>query len=291
VKNGGDAVEAIGPLRSSCSETAKAHAERPYPTIARLAQCGQPWLGRRLASPTPIGRPSAPVEAMADTILEFGPSARWGLTEAYAPLARAAVRTGQQKDIGTFYWSSRPIGNPTMIPLSNLSVAQLLAGYAAYMAELRDREIVRSANNPLADYAEHLFCRAFKWEPAKKVEAGYDATDMKTGKRYQIKARRITPKSTSRQLSFIRKLDAPARPFDALAGVLMDEQFRITRAALVPFDVVYASATRVESINGWRFVLRDDIWKLDGVEEVTKQLREAEAEIDAHRPFPPQGAI
>jgi hypothetical protein len=152
-----------------------------------------------------------------------------------------------------------------MAPLSDRSVAELLAGWAAHMTELHAREIVRSANNPLADYAEHLFCRAFKWEPAKKVEAGYDATDTTTGKRYQIKARRITPKSTSRQLSFIRKLDAPAPPFDTLAGVLMNEQFRIMRAALVPFDIIRAKATPVKSVNGWRFILRDDVWKLDGV--------------------------
>ena len=167
-----------------------------------------------------------------------------------------------------------------MSVLSDLSVAELLAGYAAHMAELRVRKIVRSANNPLADYAEHLFCRAFKWEPAKKVEAGYDATDPVTDKRYQIKGRRISPESISRQLSFIRKLDAPVRPFDFLAGVLVDEHFRVTRAALVPFDIVRAKATRVESVNGWRFILRDDIWELDGVENVTAHLRAVEREID-----------
>ncbi len=65
-----------------------------------------------------------------------------------------------------------------------------------------------------------------------------------------------------------------------LAGVLVDEYFRIMRAALVPFGVVRARARPVESVNGWRFILRDDIWKLDGVEDVTTQLREVEADIE-----------
>lgn len=44
-----------------------------------------------------------------------------------------------------------------------LTVRELLAGYSAIMAELRRREIVRSSNNPVSDYAEILFCRAFGW--------------------------------------------------------------------------------------------------------------------------------
>lgn len=53
-----------------------------------------------------------------------------------------------------------------MKQLSTLTPAQLLAMHADITEELRKRGIVRSSNNPKADVAELLFCRAFGWEQA-----------------------------------------------------------------------------------------------------------------------------
>lgn len=105
----------------------------------------------------------------------------------------------------------------------NRTVAQLLSDYASILDELRDREIVRSANNPLSDYAELLFCNAYGWEREGNSASGHDAIDI-SGVRYQIKARRITPHNRSRQLSAIRNLNK--RPFDFLAGLLVDRKFK-----------------------------------------------------------------
>jgi hypothetical protein len=160
-----------------------------------------------------------------------------------------------------------------MDDLSPLTVPDLLRLHASILDELRKREILRSANGPSGDYGELLFCKAFGWHLEGKSSSGHDATDDRRV-RYQIKCRRITPQNKSRQLSFIRNL--PSKPFDMLAGVLLDQDFRVLRAALVPFDVVHAKATFTPHVNAWRLILRDTIWAMPGVCDVTDELRAAE---------------
>ena len=43
--------------------------------------------------------------------------------------------------------------------LAALTVVELLHTHGAILEELRRRDIVRSANNPVSDLAELLFCR------------------------------------------------------------------------------------------------------------------------------------
>jgi len=78
-----------------------------------------------------------------------------------------------------------------MIDVTQSTVLELLRAHGIVLDELRRREILRSANSPISDYAEVLYCRAFGWTRAGNSAAGYDATDVE-GQRYQIKARRIT---------------------------------------------------------------------------------------------------
>jgi hypothetical protein len=153
---------------------------------------------------------------------------------------------------------------------TGFTVAELLATYGAILDELRRREIVRGNNNPLSDYAELLFCEAFGWKREKNAAAGHDATDA-AGVKYQIKGRRLTKFSTSRQMSAIRSIDA--KPFDHLAGLLVDDRFQILRAAIIPFDVVVKASTYVRHTHAHRFLLRDNVWDAPGVRDVTDELR------------------
>ena len=153
---------------------------------------------------------------------------------------------------------------------------ELLAGYGSILDELRRREIVRSSNNPVSDYAELLFCKAYLCTRESNSAAGYDAKDNK-GVRYQIKARRLSLRNGSRQLSAIRKLDAD--PFDVLAGILLNERFQIIRAALVPVAIVLDRSVHVPHTNSWKFLLRDDVWRETGVRDVTANLREIAASL------------
>jgi hypothetical protein len=86
-----------------------------------------------------------------------------------------------------------------------LTAKELLVLGVDANAELRRRGIIRTENNPIGDFAEHLFCRAYSWKlvdsSAKEVDAiGPD------GIRYQIKARRLVGNPGDRQLSSLRKL-------------------------------------------------------------------------------------
>lgn len=154
--------------------------------------------------------------------------------------------------------------------------ADILQLYSDALEELRRREILRSANNPSGDYGELLFSRAFGWQLQNNSSSGHDATDG-NGVRYQIKCRRITPRNPSRQLSFIRNL--PDNPFDILAGVLLDQNFKVLRAALVPVAVVQEKATYVKHVNAWRMILRDSVWDTPDVRDVTDDLRSIEQSL------------
>jgi len=162
---------------------------------------------------------------------------------------------------------------PEFAPLTTI---QLLEEYGALMEELRRRKIVRSSNNPLSDYAELLFCTAFTWSRKGNSEAGCDAIDAQ-GIRYQIKARRLTPHNGSRQLSAIRKLDS--KPFDFLAGLLVDARFAILKAVIVPCSVVVKRSVHVAHTNSWKFMLQDEVWSLPSCRDVTAELRAAAAKL------------
>jgi hypothetical protein len=45
---------------------------------------------------------------------------------------------------------------------------------------------------------------------------------------------------------------------------------------LIPFHVVKDHAVFVKHTNGWKFVLRDSIWTLPGVEDITERLQQVE---------------
>ena len=151
-----------------------------------------------------------------------------------------------------------------------LSSAELFALHARISEELRERGILRSSNNPTADLAEHLFCRAFGWTQAGNSHPSADATDA-DGKLYQIKGRRPTPQNSSRQLSALRGLSAGG--FDYLAGVLFASDYTVERAVLIPHTLVLENSTYVKHTNSWRFLLRDSAWGWPGVRDVSDQLR------------------
>jgi hypothetical protein len=158
------------------------------------------------------------------------------------------------------------------IELRELSTRALLGVFVAALAELRDRGVTRSTNNPIADYAERLFERALQLQLATKSTKGYDAPDG-TGQKYEIKGRRITAHNKSRQLSSLRGLDQ--KHFTFLAGVLFNEDFSVLRACLIPHEQVLLVSKYNPHTNGWIFHLRDSVWTLPGAIDVTAKLQEA----------------
>jgi hypothetical protein len=65
-------------------------------------------------------------------------------------------------------------------------------------------------------------------------------------------------------------------PFHQAASA---SKFRVLRGAILPYEVVQPRAAYVDSVKAWKFMLRDSVWDLEGVVDVTDELRAAEAEI------------
>ena len=118
--------------------------------------------------------------------------------------------------------------------------------------------------------AEHLFCQAFGWRQENNSKAHFDAVAADGGK-YQINGRRLTRHNKCRQLGAIRDLDRNG--FGYLAGVLFNEDYSVLRAAIIPYVVVKARAKFIAHTNSHKFMLHEDVWKADGVEDVTEKLR------------------
>lgn len=108
--------------------------------------------------------------------------------------------------------------------LSKSSTLQLLHFYSDIMSELRVRKVIRTGNGPVADYAEYIIAELLGLELAGNSTASYDAHHPKTKLKYQIKSRRQTSYSKSRQLGVIRNLETA--DFDYLIAVIFDEQFK-----------------------------------------------------------------
>ncbi|MFE9084487.1 hypothetical protein ACQKKG_05850 [Brevundimonas sp. NPDC003935] len=182
----------------------------------------------------------------------------------------SSINTKEPLVTSTLTNSAEP--SPDVSPLARASIRELLTLHAEVMEELRRREVVRTSNNPVGDYAELLFATVFGWELENSSAAGHDATD-RDGLRYQIKSRRLTRHNGSRQLSFLRRL--PERKFDYLAAVLFDARYRVQRAIILPHESLEARCRYSKHANGWLFRLEDSCWSLQGARDVTWEIRAA----------------
>lgn len=156
------------------------------------------------------------------------------------------------------------------LDVTTLSTPELLTAFGDVLEELKSRGIVRSRNNPVADYSEWIVSKALSLSLQSNSNKGFDAVDS-LGVRYQIKGRRLHPSNPSRQLSVIRSLDSNG--FDFLVGVLFNEDFLITEAYKIPHDVTHKYARYSEHQNGHIVVLRGEILTAEGVTRIDDDLR------------------
>ena len=152
---------------------------------------------------------------------------------------------------------------------SKLDEKQLLGAYCSLMSELKDRGVVRSSNNPIADYTESLVSQALGLVLESQSQAGFDArgTD---GTRYQIKGRRLTSHNNSTQLSALRNL--AQRPFDTLAAVAYSQDLSVLYGALVPIDVVVELSRFSSHSNSHIFMFRRNLLEDSRVTDITAAL-------------------
>ncbi len=150
-----------------------------------------------------------------------------------------------------------------------LTVPELLRCFADILDELKERKVVRTRNNPVGDYAEWLLTQRLGLLLERNSKRGYDATDP-SGKRYQIKSRRLDQTNESKQLSVIRNLDA--NEFDYLVGVLFNRDFTVKEAYKIPHSVIREHASFSEHQNGYILHLRGEVLTAPGVENITEVL-------------------
>jgi hypothetical protein len=124
------------------------------------------------------------------------------------------------------------------------------------MHELRRRGLIRTGNNPVADYAEWLVAQCLSLQLAKNSKAGYDAMAA-DGTRYQVKARRLAGGSGDRQLGVIRNIQQ--RGFDYLIVVLFDPNLAVQEMWQLPYDLVYEKAQYNRHQNGHVLFARDSV--------------------------------
>jgi len=152
------------------------------------------------------------------------------------------------------------------LDFSKESDSELLAAYAELMEELRRRNIIRTSNNPVADYAEKIAVERLGLTQVGKEAKGFDAVDAQ-GYRYQIKGRRITRHSSSRRLSVIRNLSD--RLFDYLVAVIFDESFKVKEIWQIPYEFVKEHSRHSEHQNGHIFCANPEVLKLgEGVKRL-----------------------
>ena len=142
--------------------------------------------------------------------------------------------------------------------------------YAAVMRELRNRKVVRSTNNPVADLAELLASRAFKLTLETKSTAGFDGV-ARDGTRYQIKGRRRTQENPSTQLGAIRNLSG--NKFKYLVAIIFDEEFNVESALRIRRGVVRRYARFSKHVNGHLLTLRGALLQDAGTEDVTSRIQ------------------
>ncbi len=156
------------------------------------------------------------------------------------------------------------------------TISELLKSYDTILEELRERNIIRNANPPAGGYAEHLASQALNLELETNSNAGYDATD-EQGKRYEIKARRITRHNKSRQLSAIRNIGN--KHFDFLVGVLFNSDFSVFKAALIPHEIVLQQSRFSAHTNSSLLILSDTLWDFPQIKDLTNLFKQTEKEI------------
>lgn len=150
------------------------------------------------------------------------------------------------------------------------STFDLFRCYADILNELKQRQIIRTFNNPVADYAEWLVAKMLDLELATNSRSGYDATNS-ANEKFQIKSRRLVPSNKSRQLGVIRNLESVK--FDYLIAVLFESDFSLNEAYKIPQSLITKYAQFSKHQNGHILHLRGDILKDPVVKEITHYLR------------------
>lgn len=153
--------------------------------------------------------------------------------------------------------------------LTSMNNLELLSLHAEILTQLRKRDVIRTKNNPVGDYAEWLVSKALNMTLLKNSATGVDAIDS-DGMKVQIKARRITPDSPSRLLSALRNYHAAE--FDYLIAVIFDENYNVVEAYKIPHEMIGDYACYHKHTNAHIITLKGKILSDYRITNITERL-------------------
>lgn len=167
----------------------------------------------------------------------------------------------------------------------------LLREYQAILDSLRDLGVITTRDSPISGYGQWLICRALDAAPLENSYKGVDAVT-KDGQRLQIKTRWLVGPKASRQLGAIRNLDDGL--FDFMAAVLLDSDFEVQEAYLIPHSTVVRCSTVVRHSHSSRLVLTPRICSDESIRRITDQVRAVVPDgvvLDEGSPRPPDQQV
>lgn len=153
----------------------------------------------------------------------------------------------------------------------------LLRDWAAIMRALRDREVIRTNNNPTGDIAEVIVARHYGGERGSFTQAGWDVLT-RDGERLQVKALRRTDTGRSGKLSPIRDSD-----YDAVVVVVFGEDFDVDLGVRLSRTLVEELFPHKPYVNGRSISITRKLLEHPQVELVDL----SDAVLDAYGPDAP----
>ena len=132
-----------------------------------------------------------------------------------------------------------------------LQSANSSASNRTILGELRDREVLRTKNAPVGDYAEWLVARALGVQRLEADStASYELESEEFGK-VQVKSRIV---ATTRRWGSVSDRPIPSDKFDHAALVLINAvDYTVQRAVMLPVAVVQERWNWRKNVNGWTF--------------------------------------
>jgi hypothetical protein len=144
--------------------------------------------------------------------------------------------------------------------LGDMTELELMQLPALVNVELRSREVIRTDNSPIGDYAEWFVCKKLGFDLQPPSYRSCDAIDGDI--RYQIKARK-----NDKQLSAIRSWD-----FEYLIAVIFDDHFTVSQAVKFPMATAKEVASYSEHTNGYVMSVTRALLERPEVEDITESL-------------------
>lgn len=142
--------------------------------------------------------------------------------------------------------------------------------YGMILKELNQRNVIRTYNSPVGDYAEWLCAKVYNLGLEANSQKGYDVFDQSNNIRYQVKSRWFHT-TESRRLGVIRNYSD--YEFDYLIVIFFGSNFNVTEAYEIPHSVIAKYGKYSNHQNGYIFSITKKVREDEQVKDITSIFR------------------